>query len=752
MMKKWKEGLEKYLNDREKNREFQRVFLRIAVGVLLIVLAGMSILYGVMRSLIAEQNIQVSAQAFSQVQREFEDINNTANVIAAQVLLDDICSDLLETTSAERPDSLELNRVRNQLTMYQTANSMVESIYIYSARPDLLLTSGSRFGAVGLDDFSDRNIVYLLKNPKAYKRDSLILRKMIGVYPNDTDAVTQVYTYILFDGYKGNAIVINLNCDEILRRIQAADILDKSRLLIIDEKNDRLVDIQSQYFEESDKLKSSVLEMAESGEENREVRAEDGERYFVSYLYSDESGWNYIKVTRWEEVFGILIQLGEVTVGIAVVIIFLMFLVVAKNLIPVIRLQGLIQMRQTPKIRQSELNQLKEGFLSDFLHGRKLFTRGQLKEKMENFGLEVAEDYRYRVLLLKLEDSDKFKELYGKKGTYDIEFGYWNIFEETYGKYFEISGVINRDHTMTFLVKTNGVEQIEETMQSCFEEFIKNQRRFIRWEFFCAGMEESVPLEEIPEANEKLKKVLKERFFYPADTYCTFEQLEREHSGKADYRKLEAERLVTTLRGGKEIDTVYKEMTQLLEHCSSTEYMNAMIWFGITVMRESGIGHFGEEEINNFLMQLTRCEKRAEVDGCFLQLFEKIRKDQENSGGKKGVAGRLDEAQKYLEANFRDPNITLERLAEEFGSSPNYLGRMFKKDTGMSVSEYLNEIRLREVKRELRETSRTAKVIAEQCGFISSNYFYTYFRKKTGVTPQTYREKWRECDKGEMKK
>lgn len=78
--------------------------------------------------------------------------------------------------------------------------------------------------------------------------------------------------------------------------------------------------------------------------------------------------------------------------------------------------------------------------------------------------------------------------------------------------------------------------------------------------------------------------------------------------------------------------------------------------------------------------------------------------------------------------------------------------RMFKKDTGMSVSEYLDKIRLREVKRELRETGQTEKEIAEQCGFISSNYFYTYFRKKTGVTLRIYREKWRECDKGAMKK
>lgn len=33
-----------------------------------------------------------------------------------------------------------------------------------------------------------------------------------------------------------------------------------------------------------------------------------------------------------------------------------------------------------------------------------------------------------------------------------------------------------------------------------------------------------------------------------------------------------------------------------------------------------------------------------------------------------------------------------------------------------------------------------AKEIAENCGFVSTNYFYTFFKKKTGVTPQAYRE------------
>ena len=126
--------------------------------------------------------------------------------------------------------------------------------------------------------------------------------------------------------------------------------------------------------------------------------------------------------------------------------------------------------------------------------------------------------------------------------------------------------------------------------------------------------------------------------------------------------------------------------------------------------------------MNGFLVALSRCEKQNEVD----------------------------EVKRYIEANYQDPNTTLERLADEFGGSPNYIRRLFKKDTGMSVAGYINEIRLKADMRGLRETNRPAKEIAEQCGFISSNYFYTYFWKKTGLTPQTYRERCRELKNTEQ--
>ncbi|HJA67187.1 MAG TPA: AraC family transcriptional regulator [Candidatus Mediterraneibacter cottocaccae] len=536
------------------------------------------------------------------------------------------------------------------------------------------------------------------------------------------------------------------------------DILNESRLLIINEQNERLVDVQTVLIDEAEELRDKIHDMVEKGERNGEALAAGGGRYFISYLYSAESRWHYIKITRWDAVFGILRTLGEWTVGIVLVIILLMLLVVIKSSISIVRLQTIMQKRQSPGLRQADINQLKEGFLSDFLHSRKLFTKSQLREQMEKFGFAVSDEKQYMALLLKLEKPEQFKELYGEKGTYDIEFGYWNIFEEIYGKAFKIMGIINRDHTFTFLLETGGEadgeagrEYTREKLRECFEQFCASQKKFIQWDFFCVGMEYSVRIEEIPEANEKLKKAMRESFFYPSNSYRTMEQLLGEHRGRADFQKLDVNRLVKAVRGGEHMEETFDEITGNLDGCSSLEYMNAVSWLGISVMRGIGTLPLNEEEVNKFLAALTRCEKKTETEECFRQLFERIRQNQEKSGAKKGVAGRLDEVKKYIEENYRDPNITLERLADEFGGSPNYMGRLFKKDTGLSVAEYINEIRLREVMSELRGTTRPAKEIAEQCGFISSNYFYTYFRKKTGLTPQTYRETWKNSGKqGQM--
>lgn len=84
-------------------------------------------------------------------------------------------------------------------------------------------------------------------------------------------------------------------------------------------------------------------------------------------------------------------------------------------------------------------------------------------------------------------------------------------------------------------------------------------------------------------------------------------------------------------------------------------------------------------------------------------------------------------------------NLTLSSLAERLHTSRGYLSRVVKKLTGMTVTEYITDYRLRCATHSLATTDVPVKDIAHDCGFSSAAYFTKCFRDKTGVTPTVYR-------------
>ncbi|WP_394926784.1 AraC family transcriptional regulator [uncultured Robinsoniella sp.] len=742
-----------YLAHKNKNQKqmenqklFRRIFLGISVSMLVVILAGSGWMYRMVKKVIIDQNIRMSMQAFSQVQTDFEEANGTANMIATQVMLDDVCSELLTAVSGQMLNSITLSKVRNQLSLYQNTNPEVESIYIYNHDLDLFITSGSRFGAVGKEEYSDQNIVSILDNPEKYNTQNLIRREMMTKYPNETEKQEVVYSYLLYAAEQkktGSVVIVNMKFDKMLQEMLDMEILKDSRMLIIDEKKERLVDLQTYPVEETAKMRETVLRMVEKGSKYQESVV-DGEKYFFSYLYSNRSRWNYVKITRWNSMFHVLLELRGWITGITLTIVLAVVVIALANSFSILKIHRKLEKKYALSTKRSDLYLLREGFLSDFLHNRKLFGKNQLRQQMENFGFSPGENQKYTVLILQLEGYNRFREIYGSTGTYDIKYGFQNIFEETYGKYFQVMGLINRDHTLTFLLKIAQEDEIQEKIRECFKAFCENVKVFIEWDFSLIGSEQNVNLEKIPEVNNNLKMVMQESFFYPPNSYFTYEQIQKEHKEQAEFQQLEAGNLPKAVRSGQDVWEVYRNFTDKLKNCSMVEYMNAIIWLGITVTRSMKDFSFYENDANEFLVRLAACEKAAEVDSLFLELFEEIREKQEKAAVKKGVMGKLDEVKKYIEENFPDPNLTLEQLGDEFSVSPNYLGRLFKKDVGMSVADYINGERLKWVLKELEETERAAKELAEKCGFVSSNYFYTYFRKKIGVTPQAYREQCRE--------
>ena len=83
--------------------------------------------------------------------------------------------------------------------------------------------------------------------------------------------------------------------------------------------------------------------------------------------------------------------------------------------------------------------------------------------------------------------------------------------------------------------------------------------------------------------------------------------------------------------------------------------------------------------------------------------------------------------------------ITPERLAEIICMSYSKFRKIFKEYTGFAPSQYIQEVRVNMAKELLTNTSKSIKEIAYELGYENKDYFFTSFRKVSGMTPAGYR-------------
>jgi len=85
-------------------------------------------------------------------------------------------------------------------------------------------------------------------------------------------------------------------------------------------------------------------------------------------------------------------------------------------------------------------------------------------------------------------------------------------------------------------------------------------------------------------------------------------------------------------------------------------------------------------------------------------------------------------------------DLSLRQLAEMQNISSSYLSSLFKKETGKTITEYVNEKRINLAAQLLANTKLQIQTVAIHCGIPDSNYFSKMFKKYTGSTPKEYRQ------------
>lgn len=103
-----------------------------------------------------------------------------------------------------------------------------------------------------------------------------------------------------------------------------------------------------------------------------------------------------------------------------------------------------------------------------------------------------------------------------------------------------------------------------------------------------------------------------------------------------------------------------------------------------------------------------------------------------------GYSDVVGTVKQYIAEHYKE-DIDRNDIAAVAYITPNYLSKRFHMEVGMSLREYINQLRIEEAKRLLLTTNSSVSDIAGEVGFDNISYFSTVFRKLCGMSPMDWR-------------
>ena len=142
----------------------------------------------------------------------------------------------------------------------------------------------------------------------------------------------------------------------------------------------------------------------------------------------------------------------------------------------------------------------------------------------------------------------------------------------------------------------------------------------------------------------------------------------------------------------------------------------------------------------SYIMEADNCQTPAEVWEVYkkavLDFTNKVNENKSDVLMSEKIKLSIDYILRHLHYD-----ISLKQIADNAGLSETYFSALFKKETGETVSEFIQKSRVREAQSMIQFSEYSLLEIGQYLGFFSQSHFSKTFRKYTGMTPGQYRKK-----------
>ena len=217
----------------------------------------------------------------------------------------------------------------------------------------------------------------------------------------------------------------------------------------------------------------------------------------------------------------------------------------------------------------------------------------------------------------------------------------------------------------------------------------------------------------------------------------TIRKIKRTYSSVGDYPRMEMEALKDAVALGEEsrVDIILREIREII---SESEEVTAILASFETLYM------LGLDSRKFYALVRNRSFSRQDVLNIFDMALEERRHRTEPKEGTEAEAGcrkrSITDVLAYLHEHYLDPGFSAKYMAASFDTSVSNLSHFFKKNMGVSISAYVDQIKLEKAKQLLRDSDLKVGEIAELLQYGSSTGFAVMFKKYEGMTPKEYRE------------
>ena len=208
-------------------------------------------------------------------------------------------------------------------------------------------------------------------------------------------------------------------------------------------------------------------------------------------------------------------------------------------------------------------------------------------------------------------------------------------------------------------------------------------------------------------------------------------------------------RLLDAVREGKPEEAVRlaKDMDINVGKLSEkdTEHWRNLLIIGVTLCAraaiEAGLQPYIAYRISGFYINKgSECTNALQILAYRNEAVEELARRVNEIKGRSYSSNYVERCKDYVRKHFKE-KIYLEDIAEKLGISTGYLSRLFKKETGQNLQDYIVDFRVERAVNLLVYSDESIPDIAEYVNFPSQSYFGRVFKERKGMTPKQYRDK-----------